>query len=78
MYCYGCFTIVQAKYCLRKKMLLCLASLNKRQQFKERVGRACGVQSDFLSLFPHSGDVKILEVGQGGTNIPLSSPDCLL
>ncbi len=26
----------------------------------------CGVQSDFLSPFPHSGDVKILEVRQGG------------
>ncbi len=38
----------------------------------------CGVQNNFLSPFPHSGDVKILEVGQGGTNIPLSSPDCLL
>ncbi len=53
-------------------------SLTRRQQFKERVGRVCGVQSAFLSPFPHSGDVKILEVGQGGTNNPLSSPDCLL
>ncbi len=40
-------------------------SLTRRQQFKERVGRVCGVQSDFLSPFPHSGDVKILEVRQG-------------
>ncbi len=40
-------------------------SLTRRQQFKERVGRVCGVRSDFLSPFPHSGDVKILEVRQG-------------
>ncbi len=33
----------------------------------------CGVQSDFLSPFPYSGDVKILEVGQRGIDNPLSS-----
>ncbi len=36
------------------------------------------VQSYFFSPFPHSGDVKFLEAGQGGTDNPLSSPDCLL
>ncbi len=35
-----------------------LVSLTRRQQFKERVGRVCGVQSDFLSPFPHSGGHK--------------------
>ncbi len=32
-------------------------------QFKERVSWVWGIQSDFLSPFPHSGDIKILEVG---------------
>ncbi len=50
----------------------------EKQQFKERVGWVCGVQSDFLSPFPHSVDVKFLEVGQSGTDNPLSSPDCPL
>ncbi len=38
----------------------------------------CVVQGDFLSSFPHSGDVKILEAGQRGIDTLLSSPDCLL
>ncbi len=37
-----------------------------------------GVQSDFLSPFPHSGGVKFLEAGQRGTDNPLSCPDCPL
>ncbi len=35
-------------------------------------------QGDFLSPFPHSGDVKFLEARQRGTDNPLSSPDCPL
>jgi len=32
------------------------------QQFKEKLGCVCGVQSDFLSPFINSGGVDILEV----------------
>lgn len=56
----------------------CSVVPDRRQQFEERVGWVCGVQSDFLSSFPHSGGVKVLEAGQRGTSNPLSSPDCLL
>ncbi len=51
-------------------------ALARGQQFKERVSWMWGVQSNFLSPFPHSGGVKFLEVGQRGTDNPLSSPNC--
>ncbi len=62
-------------------LCLCLAVLVLSalfKKFKKRVGWVCGVQGDFLSPFPHSGDVKMLEAGQRGTDNPLSSPDCPL
>ncbi len=56
----------------------CSVALAKGQQLKERVSWVLGVQSDFLSPFPHSGGVKFLEAGQRSTNNHLSSPDCPL
>ncbi len=59
-----------SKACI-KKLFLCLAVLVvgiadlKATVSKREWARVCGVQSDFLSPFPHSGDVKTLEVGQG-------------
>ncbi len=32
----------------------------------------CGIQSDFLSPFPHSGCMQFLEGGQGSTNNPFT------
>ncbi len=40
--------------------------------------RATVHRESFLSHFAHSGDVKIVEAGQRGTDYPLSSPDCPL
>ncbi len=40
-------------------------------------GCVCGVQSDFLCSFPHSGDVKILEVGQGTVRRSLLMSDLI-
>lgn len=34
-----------------------------------------GVQSDFFFNIKNLGDIKVLEVGQGGTNDFLCSPD---
>ncbi len=64
--------IVQVEYSLWEENVLvpgcsggrCSVAQTRRQQLEERVGWVCGVQSDFLSTFPHSGGVKILEVGQ--------------
>ncbi len=78
MYCYKYFTIVQAEYSLRSETVLVPGIADQKPTVQRETGRMCRVQSDFLSPFPHFGDVQILEVGQGGTLIPLSSPDCLL
>ncbi len=50
----------------------------KAKVLKIDLGWVCVVQGDFLSSFPHSGDVKILEAGQRGIDTLLSSPDCPL
>ncbi len=56
------------------KLILCLAVLRRSEGSSSK--RKCAeVVSDFTSSFPLSGGVQILEVGQGGTYNPLSSPD---
>ncbi len=54
-----------------------LCSAGQRATAQRESGLTVGVQSDFLSPFPHSGGVKFLEAWQRGTDNPLS-PDCPL
>ncbi len=54
-----------------------LCSAGQRATVQRESGLTVGVQSDFLSPFPHSGGVKFLEAWQRGTDNPLS-PDCPL
>ncbi len=74
---WGMLCDVQVGYDLGVKTVLvsacfgaqCSVEPARGQQFKERVSWVWGVQSDFLSPFPHSGGVKFLEAGQRGTII---------
>ncbi len=45
------------------------------QKFKKGMTWMGGIQSDFLSPFPHSGCLQFLKGGQGGTDNPFSSPN---
>ena len=45
------------------------------QKFKKGVTWMRGIQSDFLSPFPHSGCIQFLKGGQGSTNNSFSSPN---
>ncbi len=73
---WGVLCVVQVGYDLGGKNSIII--IKKMQPFKERVSWVWGVQSDFLSSFPHSADIKILEVELTGTDNPLSTPDCPL
>ncbi len=42
------------------------------QKFKKGMTWMGGIQSDFLSPFPHSGCILFLKGGQGGTDSPFS------
>ncbi len=81
---WGVLCVVQVGYGLGVKTVLVSGCFGfsvapaRGQQLKERVSWVWGVQSDFLSPFPHSGGVKFLEAGQRGTDNPLSSHDCPL
>ncbi len=69
----GVLCVVQVGYGLGEKTVLVsgcfgaqwsVASARGNSSKREWAG-VWGVQSDFLSPFPHSGDIKILEVGRG-------------
>ncbi len=57
--------------------MICSAGQGATVQRESELG-VRGPESDFLRPFPHSGGVKFLEVGQRGTDNPLSNPDCPL
>ncbi len=68
---WGGLCVVQVGYGLEVKTVLvsgcfgvqCSVAPARGQQFKESMSWVWGVQSDFLSPFPHSGGVKFLEAG---------------